>query len=146
MCCTYRLWHIVCVRGHACMCVCVYVCVCVCVAVSVFQFIWNECECAGLWTQWMWKELSVSYFGRGSYSVKVILCTHSYCIPSSLSFLITLHSTNLLNVSLFQLWPLFGGRMIKPRKSKLFYIPQVCWWGVWQMIQCGNHAHSLILK
>ena len=26
--------------------------------------------------------------------------------------------------SILQLWPLFGGRVVKPHRSKLFYIPQ----------------------
>jgi len=25
---------------------------------------------------------------------------------------------------MFQLWPLFGGTLVKPHRSKLFYIPQ----------------------
>lgn len=26
-----------------------------------------------------------------------------------------------------ELWPLFGGRLTKPAKGKLFYVPQVIW-------------------
>ena len=41
-------------------------CCCFIVCAVLSGEIWDEC--AGLWAQWMWKELPVSHFGRGVYS------------------------------------------------------------------------------
>jgi hypothetical protein len=59
-----------------------------------------------------------------------IVCLHGCYICSSLFmrvwYHVTLLSAHLPSLPLFQqLWPLFGGRLIKPDRSKLFYIPQV---------------------
>lgn len=50
----------------------------------------------------------------------------SYCFPLllSLSFPSLSPSPSLFPFHSSQLWPLFGGKVVKPHKSKLFYIPQ----------------------
>ena len=77
-------------------------------------------------------------------------CTYHYCAvsPSLMQIILAFthvlfsapsfaccHSTLFLPISLPQLWPLFGGQMVKPQKNKLLYISQAHW--LMELVQLG---------
>lgn len=85
------------------------------VGIMILGSVW--CKCADLWAKWLWEELPVpcSWWGKeicktngGMQSMVVI---ELFC--------------QVLILFLLQLWPLFGGRLTKPVRGKLFYVPQV---------------------
>ena len=138
-------------------------CCCFIVCGTLSGEIWHEC--AGLWVQWMWKEVPVSHSGRAHCAcldcypvlqprlyifLLYMCCTYHYCAvsPSLMQIILAsthvlfsapsfacCHSTLFLPISFPQLWPLFEGQMVKPQKNKLLYISQVHW--LMELVQLG---------